>query len=381
MTRIATILGAFALLALLAGAGIFFYVKSIDPNQYKGYISRKVKAATGREIKLEGPISLSIGWNTALVVEGASFANASWGARPEMVKLKRLEVEMDLWPLIRSREIQVKRLVLIQPDIFFETDKRGRGNWELDKPGAEEEGEGGGIPPSLSLDFRMEDGLITYRDGKTGEIRQLAIERMTSGAQAIGTPLALDLKGTYRLDFEGIRKEIPVRMEGEVGPLRRILQASRQDGGPFPVDLRFTFGDIESTVKGQVADIGKMSGIDLRFSAKGGGLADVQAAVGRAISTRGKFSFAAEVKGDRAVVILNELWLTSGESDISGRLKADLKGKRPRISGELRSGRLALTEMRAEEGGKKPEPGAAEAAKGLEERNSLYPGAPSRPTP
>ena len=48
-----------------------------------------------------------------------------------MVRLKVLEIEVKLFPLLFGN-IQVKRLILVEPDILLETDRKGRGNWELD---------------------------------------------------------------------------------------------------------------------------------------------------------------------------------------------------------------------------------------------------------
>lgn len=354
--RIRTAAAVLALVLVLLAAGGIAYLKSIDVNQYKGVIAQAAKSATGRDLKLEGPISLALGWNPALVVEGASFANAPWGTRPEMAKLKRVEAQVELLPLIK-KDVRLSRLVLVQPDILLETDRQGRGNWELGAPGSP--GAGGSLPASLAVSLLIEDGRIAYRDGKTGAVHEFAIGRLTAQAKALDTPVTLDLQGAYLA--------LPLRVKGQVGPLGRLLGA----GGPFPVDIQASLAGIESTVIGQIADVQKMSGIDLRFSARSGSLDSIQVLLGKVTGLVGKFSFAAEVKGDAAAIRADNLKLTAGGTDLAGRAGVNLQGSRPRITGELKSGRLALTELLAPSGRDK-----AARGKPAPRKDKLFPSDP-----
>ena len=129
--KIRTIIGIAAVVVLGLVAAAVIYLMSIDVNQYRGLIAEKATSITGRKLTLAGPISLAVGLSPAVVINDARLANARWGTRPDMIKLKRIEVEVKLIPLIFG-DIRVKRLILIEPDIWLETDKKGRGNWELD---------------------------------------------------------------------------------------------------------------------------------------------------------------------------------------------------------------------------------------------------------
>ena len=122
-----TILIAIAGVILLIIVAAVVALRSMDFNQYKGLIAGQVKSATGRELKIGGTLNLEIGFSPAVVVEDVSFANAPWGSRADMLKVRRFEVEVALIPLI-FRDIRVKRLILVQPDILLETDSRGKDN-------------------------------------------------------------------------------------------------------------------------------------------------------------------------------------------------------------------------------------------------------------
>ena len=83
------------LLVAVVVAGIAI-IKSLDFNEYRGLIAEQVKNATGRDLSITGRLDLELSLNPALTVEGVTFANASWGTRPEMVKLKRFSAEVPL---------------------------------------------------------------------------------------------------------------------------------------------------------------------------------------------------------------------------------------------------------------------------------------------
>ena len=355
--RIRTLIGVTALLLVLLIAGGIAYLKSIDVNQYKGVIAQAAKSATGRGLRIEGPISLALGWNPALVVEGVSFANAPWGSRPEMAKLKRLEVQVELLPLIR-KDIRLSRLVLIEPDILLETDRQGRGNWELGPPGAGG-GAGGALPAGLSVSLLLERGVIAYRDGRTGAHHKLVIDRMATRVKGLDSPVTLDLQGAYL--------DLPLRVKGQAGALGRFLGPD----GAFPLDIQASFAGVEAKVKGEIADLRKVSGIRLSVSAEAASLAALKPLAGEAVAKIGKLSFSAEVKGDLASLQADKLKLAAGGTDVSGKAAVSLTGGKPRVTAELKSARVALTELLAAPGG-----GKAAAGKAAARKDKLFPGDP-----
>ena len=124
---------------------LYVIMVTFDFNKLKPKIAQAAREATGRELTLGGDFKVAIGFSPSISVDKVDFQNAPWGSRPEMVKVKRLEIQIALLPLIR-REIQFKRLILVEPDILVETDRSGKSNLEFktaEKPKAEEKkGEG-----------------------------------------------------------------------------------------------------------------------------------------------------------------------------------------------------------------------------------------------
>ena len=69
----------------------------------------------------------------AVTAENVRFANVTGGARPDMVRLKGIEAELKIWPLLRG-SVEVDRFVLIEPEFNLEIDAEGRANWALGAP-------------------------------------------------------------------------------------------------------------------------------------------------------------------------------------------------------------------------------------------------------
>lgn len=285
-----TILIAVAGVILLIIVAAVVALRSMDFNKYKGLIAGQVKSATGRDLRIGGNLSLDIGFSPAVVVEDVSFANAPWGSRPDMVKVRRFEVEVALIPLI-FRDIQVKRLILVQPDILLETDARGKGNWSLGdaaaatpppvKPGEAKSG----LAAIAVEKVRIEKGTLTYRDGRTKRATVLALDRLDLKAKGVTSPLEIDFAGAY-----GGKA---FALAGTVGPLSEIQVPSR----PYPVKLSLKAGGATVEVEGTIAKPMEAAGLDLKVRAKGNELAEVAKLADKSVPALGPFSVAAQVAG------------------------------------------------------------------------------------
>ena len=116
---------AVGLLVVLPAIGAGIALARFDPDSLKPRIEAAVQQATGRRLTLAGPIGLKLALVPTLTVEGAALANMPGGSRPEMARVRRVEVELALLPLLRQR-VEVRRLRLVEPDILLETDAAGR---------------------------------------------------------------------------------------------------------------------------------------------------------------------------------------------------------------------------------------------------------------
>lgn len=104
----------------------------IPTSTYKDQIETRVKAATGRDLKLGGALTLSILPSLELSARDVAFSNRPGAADKEMIKLKGLDLKLKLGPLLSGR-FEIVALDLIEPTIVLEVDKDGKTNWTLDR--------------------------------------------------------------------------------------------------------------------------------------------------------------------------------------------------------------------------------------------------------
>jgi AsmA protein len=269
--RLRTVLIAAGVVVALPIAGIAIFAATFDANAYKPRIAAAVKEATGRELALNGPIGLKLGLHPGVRVEDVAFANAPWGSRPEMAKLRALEVEVAILPLL-SGTIQVNRVVLVSPDILLETDAEGRGNWEIAAPPRQgapaQAAPAPPTPPPAAQpaaaqrelfvgELTITDGTIVHRDGKTRQTTTLALPRFAARTASRTSPLSLDLAAALNGNA--------FTLSGTVGPLARLL--GTPGTAPWPVDLTLGAAGARAAVKGSVADPMTGKGFDIAVEA------------------------------------------------------------------------------------------------------------------
>jgi len=230
--------------ALIAGAVVFVY--TFDADRYRGEVAAEAKALTGRELRIGGRLQLDLfAAAPALVAENVSLANVPGGSQPDMLRVKRLELQIRLVPLLSGR-VEIARLVLVEPELLLETDRSGRPNWRFE-PAAT--GAAPAAPaespaelPSIE-DIRIERAHIVYRDGASGSVGTLRLESVTLKTAGLGSPIALAVRGT--LD------DRPVDIAGSFGPLTDLMA-----GRPYPAKVEGHFG--KSDIAGALeADLGR----------------------------------------------------------------------------------------------------------------------------
>ena len=93
----------FLALLVLAMGGAWYAISTINPAQLTQLLSSSVKAATGRDLKIAGPVSLTIFPSVGVKAEDVSLSNAAWALGSEMIKLKQIDIGIRLLPLLSRR--------------------------------------------------------------------------------------------------------------------------------------------------------------------------------------------------------------------------------------------------------------------------------------
>ena len=117
----------------LGGLGIWYFASTINPTQLTQLLSSAVKEATGRELKIAGPVSLRIFPSLGITAEQVSLSNAAWAERSDMLRVQRLELDIELMPLLGKR-VELNTINLNGVDAYLQTNKLGDGNWDFTPP-------------------------------------------------------------------------------------------------------------------------------------------------------------------------------------------------------------------------------------------------------
>ena len=142
------LIGLAAIVVLLIAA-VFIVPSVIDWKSYEPEIAKAVRDATGRELQIDGEISVSL-LPLAISIGEFRLSNAPGMATPEMISVAGIDVKLAWFPLI-GRSVVVESLVIREPAIFLEVDETGRPNWlfEPAAPAAPAPSEGeAGLPIS-----------------------------------------------------------------------------------------------------------------------------------------------------------------------------------------------------------------------------------------
>ena len=238
MKKLAYIIGGILVLVIAAALIAPFFV---DLNNYKGTIEAQVKQATGRDVKIEGPIKLSILPTPSVSVSGIKFGNAAGGTAPNMAEIESVQATVALMPLV-SHKAEVS-IVLTHPIVVLEKLKDGTGNWQMNPQGAGISAGGGTSAPATTpsggnasggggWDVQVDtasvvDGTLTYRDDATGAEQKI---------EKFNVDLSLaSLKGPF--DAKGGLTAMNL-------PLAFAVKLGRMDpGAPMPIDLTLSVGD------------------------------------------------------------------------------------------------------------------------------------------
>jgi len=123
---IAWIVGGIVALIVI---GVTLVILIVDPNDYKEEIAKAVHDRTGRDLKLEGDLKLSVFPWLAIETGRAELGNAAGFGPGPFLTLERADVGVRLFPLLRG-QMQVRRLELEGLKVNLVKDADGKTNWE-----------------------------------------------------------------------------------------------------------------------------------------------------------------------------------------------------------------------------------------------------------
>lgn len=205
-----------SLVALLV-VGVVVVSLTFDPNKYKNDIIQIVKQQTGRDLKIDGKISLSFFPWIGAELPALQLSNAPGFGKKPFAEVKQAGVAVKLLPLLR-KEIVVKQVTL--DGLRLRLAKNRAGVTNLDdltgaKPAAKpaETPAAAGAPAAIGGvaigSVRIRDAEVTWDDQASGATYGVKNLALMTGPLALGAPADINLD----FDFESGKPKISTHVK------------------------------------------------------------------------------------------------------------------------------------------------------------------------
>ena len=246
-----------SLLALIAclsigGLGAWYAASFINPTQLTKLLSATVKDATGRELKIAGPVSLNLFPSISVKAEQVSLSNAAWASNPNMLTFKQIELDIGLLPLLKG-SVEISRIGITGLEANLQSNKNGEGSWNLAPPVLTGNGSANQTPANLTsndsadstfVSFRaidIVDAIIHYQDGNQAE-KVIRLPKLSLGSREGQSTILLDIQ----------YEKYNLNLKGTTGSLRNAYFAWNQSPVSMDLDLDLTLNGKSLAIKGEI---------------------------------------------------------------------------------------------------------------------------------
>lgn len=208
------LLGVVGLTVILIAYAIIF----IDPNDYKEEIAKIVKSQTGRDLKIDGSINLSIFPWTGLEVSKLSLADTNEFSEKTFASIEQLGIRASFWSLLTGK-LKAQSLELHGLRLNLELNRKGKFNLtDLMQPQSAES-KPAEAAQQAQLEFEIDkvsisDANIQYRDqaAKTTYL----LKHLNLATTGLGQPGAKDVSLNFNYVFAKEAKPIHIRYSGKL---------------------------------------------------------------------------------------------------------------------------------------------------------------------
>lgn len=327
MKKALIILGVIVgLLVVALAAGAFYLLSLVSPQNVRAEVERAVEAATGRDLDINGDVSVGLWPVFGVTANDVTLANAPGGVAKHFLEAKQIQVGVAVMPLL-ERRIEVHEIVLLAPVVALEVDREGKANW-IFTPKTPASKPAPGAPPAAAPPLtvhtvRVESGRVSYANAQTGQSHLVDAISADTALAGLDKPMTLNTSAVFNAE--------DVRLTATFARPQAVL-----DGGESALEFILDSAPVKTSFKGGVwINTGGLRG---DVDASGPSLRRLSAWAGaplgdgptlQAFSVQGRFS----TNGPRAA--FENATLSLDQVKGRGDFVLESAGKRPLISGRL----------------------------------------------
>ena len=193
-------------LAVLTSVALFLF---FDPNDFRDDISAQVKQVTGRDLVIEGDLSLSVFPWIAVNIGRTRLGNAEGFGDEPFLSFEEARLSVRLMPLLFARTIAIGTASLDSLALNLEVAANGSNNWDdlaeaAREAPAEETAETGDTKTLDIADIRLSNASISFRDGQVGTANTISGLTLLTSSIATARPFDLDTEFDFSAQPAGV---------------------------------------------------------------------------------------------------------------------------------------------------------------------------------
>ena len=334
--------------AILFGTviGGYFFIKNFNLNQYKTLIEEQAYKHTGRKLQISGNAHLGISLIPTLIIDDISFANASWAKDPQMITLKSIQVELAILPLLQ-KEVVIKNISLIQPNIYLEKSSTGMVNWsfssaekisakqqtlafaQLEQTTSNQDNSNTILPDYISnisiKNINIEDGYIQYLDTQNQKTEKIDISSLNLNMDSLDSPINTNINIEYNTQ--------PITLKAELGSFNNFFTKNQK----FPISFNAQAYGIDAQGTGTINNLNTTPDFNFNINI---------------YNPAGNFNapettLETNISGDTNKITANINSLNIVNNMITGTISADISKNTPNITADLQSSKIDLRNLQS----------------------------------
>jgi AsmA protein len=255
--------------AVIAAVALFLF---FDPNNFREEISAAVMEETGRELTIEGDLSLSVFPWIAVEIGKTSLGNADGFGNEPFLAFDQARLSVKLMPLLFRQEVKIGTASLDALQVNLQVADDGTTNWDdLAAAGEDAEAEDPSDDSSVDTtaldiaDIRISNAKITYADAQAGVTYSITGLSMSSGRIAAGTPFDIDAEFNFDVTPGLLGGQLSISgtvLMSEVGGRISVdglnVSGNLRGIAPEPTDFNFDSRAMSIDTAAQTVSLGEM---------------------------------------------------------------------------------------------------------------------------
>ena len=126
-------LAALSGIVLTGLVAVVLYLSLADLGHLRDRFTVLISDSLGREVRIDGPLSMRLGRLARVHAQGVTVANAAWADEPLLFEADSLTAEVALWSIVRG-PVRIERLELSGAVLRLQEAADGRRNWTGRQP-------------------------------------------------------------------------------------------------------------------------------------------------------------------------------------------------------------------------------------------------------